>query len=117
LFEQKLSEIFLFNLLDNAIIEQLVTSRSGRAVAEAASRWLPTAAARVQVLVRSCWICGGQSGAGAGFLRVLRFPLPSLIPPTAPHSSGAGTIRQLVADVPIGLSLTPPQETKKNTTQ
>jgi hypothetical protein len=27
-------------------------------------------------------------------------------------SSGAGTIRQLVADVPSGLSLTPPQETK-----
>jgi hypothetical protein len=31
-------------------------------------------------------ICGGQSGAGVGFLQVLRFPLPSLIPPTAPHS-------------------------------
>jgi hypothetical protein len=29
-------------------------------------------------------------------------------------SSGAGTIGQLVADVPSGLSLTPPQETKKN---
>jgi hypothetical protein len=28
-----------------------------------------------------------DSGAGAGFLRVLRFPLPILIPPTAPHSS------------------------------
>jgi hypothetical protein len=28
-------------------------------------------------------------------------------------SSGAGTIRQLVPDVPIGLSLTPPHETKK----
>jgi hypothetical protein len=27
-------------------------------------------------------------------------------------SSGAGTIGQLVADVPSGLSLTPPQETK-----
>jgi hypothetical protein len=27
--------------------------------------------------------------------------------------SGAGTISQLVADVPSGLSLTPPQETKK----
>jgi hypothetical protein len=30
-------------------------------------------------------------------------------------SSGAGTIGQLVADVPSGLSLTPPQETKKKT--
>jgi hypothetical protein len=28
-------------------------------------------------------------------------------------SSGAGTIGQLVADVPIGLSLIPPKETKK----
>jgi hypothetical protein len=28
-------------------------------------------------------------------------------------SSGAGTIGQLVADVPSGLNLTPPQETKK----
>jgi hypothetical protein len=28
-------------------------------------------------------------------------------------SSGAGTIGHLVADVPSGLSLTPPQETKK----
>jgi hypothetical protein len=49
------------------------------------------------------------------FLRVLRFPLPILIPPTVPHSSswsGADTIGQLVADVPSGLSLTPPQEPK-----
>jgi hypothetical protein len=37
--------------------------------------------------VRPCGIRGGQSGAGAGFLRVLRFPLPILIPSTAPHSS------------------------------
>jgi hypothetical protein len=29
-------------------------------------------------------------------------------------SSGAATIGQLVADVPSGLSLTPPQQTKKN---
>jgi hypothetical protein len=50
---------------------------------------------------------------GAGFLRVLQFPLPILIPLTAPHthhlSSRACTIGQLVANVPSGLSLTPPQ--------
>jgi hypothetical protein len=67
----------------------------GRAIAEAVIRWLPTAAARVQSRVWSSGICGGQSGAGAGFLRVLRFPL-SFIPPNSPSSQsfGAGTIDQ-----------------------
>jgi hypothetical protein len=56
----------------------------GRAIAQAVSRWLPTAAVRVRSQVRSCGIFGGQSGTEAGFLRVLRFHLPILIPPTAP---------------------------------
>jgi hypothetical protein len=47
-------------------------------------RWLPTAAARVRVRA-SCGVCGGQSGTGADFLRVLRFPLP-IIPPISPSS-------------------------------
>jgi hypothetical protein len=59
----------------------------GRALAQAVSRRLPTAAARVRAQFRSCGICGGQNDTGAGFLRVLRFPLSVLIPPTAPHSS------------------------------
>jgi hypothetical protein len=59
----------------------------GRAIAQAVSRWLPTTAARVQARVWSCGICGGQSGARAGFLRVLRFPLPIFIPPIAPQSA------------------------------
>jgi hypothetical protein len=54
----------------------------GRAIAQAVSRWLPTAAARGS-------ICGGQSGAGAGFLRVLWFPLPIFIPSIAPQSSSS----------------------------
>jgi hypothetical protein len=38
------------------------------------------------------------------------------MPLTVPHSSsGGGTIGQRVADVPSGLSLTPPQELKKKT--
>jgi hypothetical protein len=49
-------------------------------------RWLPTAAASVQSHARACGICGTQNDTGAGFLRVLRNPLPILIPPTAPHS-------------------------------
>jgi hypothetical protein len=59
----------------------------GRAIAQAVSRRLPTAAARVRSQVMSCGVCGGQSGTGAGFLRIPRFPLPILIPPTTPHSS------------------------------
>jgi hypothetical protein len=50
--------------------------RRSRAIAQAVSRWLPTAAARVRARVWSCGICGGQRGAGARFLLVLRFPLP-----------------------------------------
>jgi hypothetical protein len=57
----------------------------GRAVAQAVSLWLPTAAARVRVWA-ACGVCGGQSGNVAGFLRVLRFPLPVIIPPTFPSS-------------------------------
>jgi hypothetical protein len=59
----------------------------GRAIAQAVSRRFPTSAARFLSQVWSCEIFGGQSGIGIGFLRVLRFPLPILIPPTAPHSS------------------------------
>jgi hypothetical protein len=43
-----------------------------------------TAAARVPSKIRSCGIRGGQSGTGAGFLRILWFPLPIIIPPMAP---------------------------------
>jgi hypothetical protein len=57
----------------------------GRAVAQAVSRWLPTAVARVRVGA-ACGICGGQSGTGAGFLRVFRFLLPIIIPPISPSS-------------------------------
>jgi hypothetical protein len=57
----------------------------GRAVAQAVGRWLPTAAARVRVRA-TCGFCGGQSGTGARFLRVLRFPLPIIIPLISPSS-------------------------------
>jgi hypothetical protein len=51
---------------------------------------------------RSCGGLTGQSGIGASFL------VPILILPTAPQSSSAaGTIGQIVIDVPSGLSLTP----------
>jgi hypothetical protein len=47
----------------------------GRVIALAISDWLPTATATVQASFRSSVTCGGQSGIGAGSLRVLRFPL------------------------------------------
>jgi hypothetical protein len=58
--------------------------QKGRAIAQAVSRRLPTAVTRARAQVRSCGICGGQSGPWAGFIRVLMFPLQILIPPTAP---------------------------------
>jgi hypothetical protein len=75
----------------------------GRAIAQAVSRWLPIAAARVRARVWSCGICGGQSVAGAGFLRVLRFPLPIFISPVAPQSSWGLYNRPEVAAVPRDL--------------
>jgi hypothetical protein len=82
-----------------------------RAIAQVVSRWLPTAAAWVRAHVWSRGISGGQSGAGAGFLRVLRFPLPIFIPTIAPESPSSiiwGLYnRPEVAAVPSGLSPTP----------
>jgi hypothetical protein len=60
---------------------------------QAATRRLLIAAARVRAQVRSCGICGRQSGTGAGFLRLQRFSLPILIQPTAPHTSSSSIIR------------------------
>jgi hypothetical protein len=91
-------------------VMEISMSPLGRAIAQAASHRLPTAAARVRARVSSCGICGGQSGAGTGFLPVLRFPLPIFIPPIAPQSSSiiwGWYNRPEVAAVPSGLSLTP----------
>jgi hypothetical protein len=57
--------------------------------AQAVRRRLPTTAARVRLQVMSYRICGGDDDTGAGLFRVFRFPLPILIPPTAPHSSSS----------------------------
>jgi hypothetical protein len=95
-------------------LEDCFTSSQGRAVAQAVSRWLPIAAARVRARVWSCGICGGQSGAGAGFL------LPIFIPPISPQSPSSiiwgWYSRSVVAAVPSGLSLTPLTIVKENNT-
>jgi hypothetical protein len=83
----------------------------GRATAQAVSRWLPASAARVRARVVPCEICDGQRGTRAGFLQVLRFPLPIFIPPIAPQSPSSiiwgSYTRPIMAAVPSGLSLTP----------
>jgi hypothetical protein len=83
------------NFLQNKLYLLIYFIYLGRAIAEAVSHWLSTVAAWVQSRVWSSGICGGQSGVGAGFVRVLRFPLP-FIPPNSPSSQspGAGTIGQ-----------------------
>jgi hypothetical protein len=53
-----------------------------RAVAQAVSRRLFTAEARIRAYISPCGICGGQSSRlGQIFLRVLRFSLVNIIPP------------------------------------
>jgi hypothetical protein len=61
----------------------------GRAIAQAVSRRLPTAAVQIRARVESCGICVEQSVTEAGFLRVLWFPRHSFISLTAPHSSSS----------------------------
>jgi hypothetical protein len=101
----------------NLLLDEVGTSLLylGRAIAQVVSRRLPTAVARVQIQAMSCGIFGEQTGSENGFLRVLRFPLPVLIPPTDPYSSssGAPTIGPIVSSVQSGHSLTPAHE-KKN---
>jgi hypothetical protein len=91
--------------------------KQGRGIAQAVSRRLLTAAARVRAQVRSCGICCGQSGTGVGFLQELRFLLPILIPPTVPHSSSIipGWYNRPISGrrTKWRLSLAPLQETER----
>jgi hypothetical protein len=61
-----------------------------------ASRWHPSAIPPLVAGIpppgpgfasgQACGAYGGQSGTGAGFLRVLRIPLSIIIPPVSPSS-------------------------------
>jgi hypothetical protein len=74
----------------------------GRAIAQAVSRRLPTATAGVRARVWSSGICGGRSGTGAGFLRVLRFPLSIFIPLIASQSPSYHLRDWVGSDLRIG---------------
>jgi hypothetical protein len=94
-----------WQLLMNAFKSVMLGYKRGRAIAQAVSRRLPTEAARLQAQVRSCGVCGGQSGFSfpcqSSFHRLLH---------THHHlSSGAGTVGQLVGDVPSGMSQPTPR--------
>jgi hypothetical protein len=58
---------------------------NGLTIAQAVTRRLPTATARVRFRVSLCGICGGESDTEAGFLQILRLPPPVLIPRNAPY--------------------------------
>jgi hypothetical protein len=90
----------------------------GRAIAEAVSCWLPTAAARVRACVWSSGICGGQTGIGVGFLRVIRFPLPKpfILSNSILTITRGKYNRPVVAAVPSGPSMdSAPQYSNKKT--
>jgi hypothetical protein len=84
----------------------------GRAIAQAVSRRLPTVAARVRSQVRLRSICMDKVALGQVSSKYFGFPCQfSFLQMLDTHlSSGVGTVGQLVADVPSGLSLTPSHE-------
>jgi hypothetical protein len=52
---------------------------------QAVSRQLPNVMAQFRFQVRASGFCGGQNGIEVGIIRILRFPLQILIPPSTPH--------------------------------
>jgi hypothetical protein len=64
----------------------LLSQNCTLSVVQTISRPLSTSSARVQSADKSHEICNRQSGIEVDFLQILIFPLPILIPPTAPYS-------------------------------
>jgi uncharacterized membrane protein len=72
---------YLVDIGSMTLLKCRKTSTTGRAIAHAVSRQLPSSAARVRSQFKLRGICGGQSATtGASFLRALRFSLPIPIP-------------------------------------
>jgi hypothetical protein len=73
LFVLTLATLSVSRVLNDSLT---ISTELCRAMAQALSRWLTTAADRVRAQIRPCRICDEQSGTGESFLRVLRLPLP-----------------------------------------
>jgi hypothetical protein len=88
-----------------------------RFIAQAVSRRLLSAAARVRAPGSGhVGFVVDKAALGQFFSESFCFLFHSLHRLLHTHPlSGAGAICQMVADAPIGLSLTPPQETNKHT--
>jgi hypothetical protein len=68
-----------------------LTFSSGRAIAQAVSRWFPTAAARVRARIWQVGFVVDKVALGQVFLRVHRFPLPIFIPSNSSSSSSSSS--------------------------
>jgi hypothetical protein len=91
-------------------------SSKGRTTAQAVSRRFPTAGTGFEPRSNYVGFVVDKVALGQVFSEYsgfpCQFPFHRLLH-THHLSSGAGTIDQLVADVPSGLSLTPPRKTKQ----
>jgi hypothetical protein len=67
------------------------------------------AAVLVRAQTESCEICGGYSGAVAGFFQYFGFPGYPFRRLLRSHLHGGGTIGQIAGDIPNGLRVTPCQ--------
>jgi hypothetical protein len=89
-------------------------------MAQAVSSWLPTVAVRIRTQVKSCGVFVVEKVVlGHVFSEYFGFPYQfsfHLLLLTDHLSSRAGTIGEIVAEVPSGLSLAQLQETKKKKT-
>jgi hypothetical protein len=72
--------------VNSAFRRLAVTTAQGPAVVQAVSRRLPAETARDGARIKACGVCGGQSDAEVGFVRVLRLSPPIM------HSTSFPTV-------------------------
>jgi hypothetical protein len=84
LFLPVVSTLFYSRMWALETYSTAIAIKKDLAIAQTVSPGIPNPAARFRSHVRSCGICDGQYGIGAGFL--WHFPLPVLIPISAAYS-------------------------------